>query len=64
MYLLVTEPFEMADERGYRDFRKAKVFAKLAKLWRRTCGVTPASGESLKSLPWFGKMAKRVISSP
>jgi hypothetical protein len=41
-----------------------QMLAMLAKLWRRTCGVTSESGESLKSCSqWLGKLPN-ALSSP
>jgi len=64
MYLLVTEPFAWPTRTAMVTSVKPRSLAMLAKLWRRTWGVIPYSGESSKRcFQWFGE-PPNALSSP
>jgi hypothetical protein len=54
IYLLVTDPLAWPTKAAIVTSVKPRSLAMLAKLWRSTCGVISASGESLTSrFQWF-----------
>src|SRR6266849_4204510 len=64
MYLLVTEPLACPTSAAMVTSVKPRSLAMLAKLWRKTWGVTSESGESLNScFQWLGKLPN-ALSSP
>jgi hypothetical protein len=64
IYLLVTEPFAWPTSAAIVTSVKPRSFPTLAKLCRKTWGVTSESGESLKICSqWLGKLPN-ALSSP
>src|SRR5882724_2580074 len=63
MYLLVTEPLAWPTSAAIVTSVKPRSLAMLAKLWRRTWGVTSDSGESSKRcFQWLGKLPNAFLA--